>query len=623
MTSVSDNANTTFLNSGGTAQKGRDAREAIPPEGYTKERFEIECRSFLAAAAECESLEDARQALVDLTVRLRIKNSMMLGAEWDRAVDRTRDCARAMLGVLSAASDEKAGFSVSQALWDMGKGRPRADLGAGFYAEIIHVVWGLEGRSRGMSSSDLPLRSGELSGREAALVRSDELDRLWAQVESRMNRYEQGLSASARARRAARRDRIVERLGGRLDDWSDWRWHVKHVGKDLETLEGLVGLSEEERRNIGTTCRNRIPFGVTPYYLSLMDEQGSDRDRAIRAQVFPPRRYVEEMTQSRDKRHEAFDFMQERDTSPVDLITRRYPGIVILKPYNTCPQICVYCQRNWEIDEVLADDAMAPWDKIEEAVRWIGDHPAIHDVLITGGDPLLLENHELGRLLKMVADVPSVKRIRIGTRTPVTLPMRFTKETAELLGSFREPGVREVCVVTHVEHPYEITPETVTAVDRLRRQGIGVYNQLVYTFFVSRRFEASLLRVTLRQAGIDPYYTFLPKGKDETDDYRVPLSRLLQEQTEEARLLPGQTRTDEAVYNVPRLGKNYLRASNYRDLLSFLPDGTRIYQFHPWEKGIADQSSYAGDVVPIVEYLRRIEQLGDDPADYESIWYYY
>lgn len=621
--SVSKNAKTTAVRSGETGLEETKTRDVIPPKGYTKARFESECRSLLAAAAACDTLEDARQALVDWTVRLRIKNSMMQGADWDRAVDRTRDCARAMLGVLSAASDEKARFSVTQALWDVAKGRPRPDLEAGFFGEIIHLVWGLEGRSRGLSGDESPLRSGDLSGREAALVRSDELDALWEQVESRMSRYENGLSQDAQNRRAERRGRILERLGGGPEDWSDWRWHTKHVGRNLETLDGLVGLSDEERRNIGNTCRSRIPFGVTPYYLSLMDEEQTERDRAIRAQVFPPRRYVDVMTRSRDKRHEAFDFMGERDTSPIDLITRRYPGIVILKPYNTCPQICVYCQRNWEIDEVLADDAMAPWSKIEEAVEWIGRHPAIHEVLVTGGDPLLLENDDLARILTMVADVPSIKRIRIGTRTLVTLPMRFTQETAELLGRFRRPGAREVSVVTHVEHPYEVTPDTVAAVDRLRRQGIGVYNQLVYTFFVSRRFEASLLRVTLRQAGIDPYYTFLPKGKNETDDYRVPLSRLLQEQTEEARLLPGHTRTDEAVYNVPRLGKNYLRASNYRDILSFRPDGTRVYQFHPWEKGIADQSSYVGDVIPILEYLQRLEQIGDDPTDYESIWYYY
>jgi lysine 2,3-aminomutase len=123
--------------------------------------------------------------------------------------------------------------------------------------------------------------------------------------------------------------------------------------------------------------------------------------------------------------------------------------------------------------------------------------------------------------------------------------------------------------------------------------------------------------------GIDPYYTFLPKGKSETADYRVPLSRLLQEQTEEARLMPGLARTDEAVYNVPRLGKNYIRATHFRDLLSIRPDGVRVYEFHPWEKNIFEQESYVGEVTPILNYLHRLEQIGENPADYESIWYYF
>jgi len=163
----------------------------------------------------------------------------------------------------------------------------------------------------------------------------------------------------------------------------------------------------------------------------------------------------------------------------------------------------------------------------------------------------------------------------------------------------------------------------VHAVDRLRRAGIPVYNQLVYTFHVSRRFEATLLRRLLRRAGIDPYYTFSAKGKEETAEYRVPVARLLQEQKEEARILPGLARTDECVVNVPGLGKNHLRALQHRDLLGIRADGARLYEFHPWEKNIALQSSYVAEDVPILTYLRRLADLGERPEEYESIWHYY
>ncbi|MEJ2245968.1 MAG: KamA family radical SAM protein, partial [Acidobacteriota bacterium] len=153
--------------------------------------------------------------------------------------------------------------------------------------------------------------------------------------------------------------------------------------------------------------------------------------------------------------------------------------------------------------------------------------------------------------------------------------------------------------------------------------GISVFNQLVYSFFVSRRFEGSKLRMLLRRAGIDPYYTFMTKGKEETSAYRVPLARLLQEQKEEARLMPGSRRTDEPVYNVPGLGKNYLRAFQHRDLLAIMPDGARVYNFHPWEKGIVERPPYVGYDVPLLQYLSRLEEIGEDADDYESIWYYY
>jgi lysine 2,3-aminomutase len=163
----------------------------------------------------------------------------------------------------------------------------------------------------------------------------------------------------------------------------------------------------------------------------------------------------------------------------------------------------------------------------------------------------------------------------------------------------------------------------VTAIDRLRRHGIAVYNQLVYTFYVSRCFEAARLRLLLKRCGVDPYYTFAPKGKAETRAYRVPLARLLQEQKEEARLLPGLRRTDEVVYNVPGLGKNHLRAFQHRDLVSILPDGARVYELHPWEDRGTRRQPYIGTDVPIYEYLTLLAASGETPEDYGSIWYYF
>ncbi len=398
----------------------------------------------------------------------------------------------------------------------------------------------------------------------------------------------------------------------------------KNIITDADRLASVVRLTEEEHRTVKKAVKQRLPFGITPYYASLMDndfERGGDR--AIRAQVIPTPTYVEQMAAHGKNRAHAFDFMLEADTSPIDLITRRYPAVAILKPFNTCPQICVYCQRNWEIADAMAPKAMAERRQIENACLWIKNHPAIKEVLITGGDPLAMTDRSLERILEKIAAIDHVEMIRIGSRVPVTMPMRITPGLAALLGRFRNPGKREVALVTHIEHVYEVTPQLVSAVDLLKRQGISVYNQHVFTFFVSRRFEAAALRRLIRTCGVDSYYTFAPKGKEETADYRVPVARILQEQKEENRLLPGTRRTDEPVYNVPGLGKNYLRAYQHRDLISILPDGSRVYEFHPWEKNIVERSAYVGTDVPILTYLSRLEEMGESPEDYSSIWYYF
>jgi lysine 2,3-aminomutase len=317
------------------------------------------------------------------------------------------------------------------------------------------------------------------------------------------------------------------------------------------------------------------------------------------------------------------DFMGEHDTSPCDLITRRYPEILILKPYNSCSQICVYCQRNWEIEGVMERKAACPTKKVMDAIDWIADRESIRDVLITGGDPLVLSDKKLRPILDKVAAVDHVLRIRIGTRMPVVLPYRINEAFCSLLEKYVKPGKREVCIVTHFEHPYEVTPEAAEAVTRMRKIGVSVYNQQVYTFETSRRFETVALRRALRLIGVDPYYTFITKGKEETHYYRVPIARILQERKEEARLFPGLDRTDEPVFNVPRLGKNHLRSWQDHRLVMILPDGRRVYEFHPWEKFITAVPPFNYIDVSIYGFLQRLEERGEDIDEYRTIWYYY
>jgi lysine 2,3-aminomutase len=539
-------------------------------------------------------------------------------------VSLIRDCIAAFRNFLKPRSERLADFSVIGFLWDAVRGKDvRVAPSKAFLEDLRHILMGVAAKAEIYSDKEPPLFT-QLKGREAALARSDDLDRLAECALHHMKRYPSGLDTEVAHRRKENRMRIMKLFGASEQQWDNYKWHLTHVIKSEDLLGRIIQLTDEEKEGIRLARENQVPFGITPYYASLMDpEPHRTFDHAVRAQVIPPVDYVMKLVEGRKRGMCSFDFMLESDTSPVDHVVRRYPLIVILKPYNACAQVCVYCQRNWEIKDVLARYAMIPPAKLNEALEWIKNRQGIREVLITGGDPAVLSDPYLDRLLARLGEIPHIERIRIGTRLPVVLPQRITPKFASLLRKHKVPGVRDICVVTHFEHVYEITPEATAAVQNLAQRGITVYNQLVYTVETSRRFETAALRRLLSLIGVIPYYTFNTKGKEETDRYRVPIARLQQEQKEEARLLTGVVRTDSPVYNVPRLGKNDLRSWQHHSLISILPDGRRVYEFHPWEKKISLAETYITYDVPIYNYLKELERRGENPSDYESIWYYF
>ncbi len=574
---------------------------------------------------DSDSLPTARSFLMsyieELTRYLHRSGQRYKGLEYDLQLS----CLDAFREIISIRSEKLTRYSLLKEMWLLAQERideASPDLTAAFVEDLYHIMIGMRGKSGVYDNAESPTFSN-LSKREAAIARSDELDKMASASLSRLERYPTGLQQEVIERRKENKSRILKKMGASEAEWNDYRWHMRRVIRTGRQLAELIDLTEEERRAIDLAKKNRIPFGITPYYVSLMDpEPGRRFDHAVRAQVIPTVYYVETLA-ARRAAGKDLDFMHEQDTSPIDLVTRRYPHIAILKPYNTCSQICVYCQRNWEIDDVLMPTAQASKSAVLPAVEWLRDHPAITEVLVTGGDPLVMSDDRLDFVLQAVASIEHVERIRIGSRVPVVLPQRITDDLIRVLGRYHIPGRREVALVTHFEHAYEVTPEAMEAVQKVRRQGISVYNQAVYTVENSRRFELAALRRCLRLIGVDSYYTFNTKGKEETKDYRVPMARLQQEVKEEARLMPGLVRTDEPVYNVPKLGKNYLRAAQHHCLLTILPNGSRVYEFYPWEKYLAPADTYIDVDVPIYDYLQELARRGEDLHDYRTIWYYF
>jgi lysine 2,3-aminomutase len=612
-------------------------RRRIEPETRVEQLWD-EDPALAESLAQSETLAEACHRVLaylgELEEALRSGAFDLDRLEWASALDASFT----FKNLLSPENEAIAGFGTLEQLWRLARGDDEG-IEPGFVDEFLHLFRAINGRSgigrgwfdRDRASVDRPAQSEEAfprTGRRGAIERSRFLDALADEVWRAVAAHPSGLDSEIVRRRGENRRRILAVFGATENDWDDPKWQANHVLKGvrgLTQLQELVPLRSEEIAAVRLAVQYGIPWGITPYYLSLFDFESAGRmeDGQARSQVIPPLHTVRRMIEHRRDRSRAFDFMRERDTSPADRITRRYPTVAVFKVCDTCPQICTYCQRDWEISDAMVFERLPSVEDLDPALAWFEEHPGITDILLTGGDPLVLSDRVLEHLLRRIAAMDHVRNIRIGTRVPVTMPMRITEELAKRLGAYVAPGRRNLGVVTHVESAYEVTPELTSAVDRLRRRGVQVYNQQVFTVETSRRFQTVANRVALRQAGIDPYYTFYTKGKEEHRDYLVPIARLLQERKEEARLLPGIFRTDETVFNVPGLGKSHLRAKQDRELIAIRPDGRRVYLFHPWEKGISPVGPWPYVDVSIREYLDRLAELGEDPSDYETIWSYY
>lgn len=534
-----------------------------------------------------------------------------------------KECIRVLKNVIRSENDKLAGFSALTALRELAKdecGEALQETGEGFLIEFIHLFRGINGKSGLLTKTSSLLRIKESESR-AGHIRSRELDVYSSRLTKAFRRYRCGLDPDLTADRMGNVRRIMSFFKARESDWCNPTWQIRNVLRDAAMISELVHLENDEREGLFAAEKLGIPVQITPYYLSLFNHEGrSDFDRAIRAQVIPTAYYCRTVA-ARRKEGASMDYMGERSTSPVECVTRRYPQIVILKPFNSCPQICVYCQRNWEITDLC--HGRITGEAMQKALSWIEGNSNITEVLITGGDPLTLPDRDLLPIVYRLARMDHVRRIRIGTRTLVTLPFRFDPHLLKALSAYHEWGRREICLVTHFETSGEITPEVLDAVNRIKSAGMNIYNQQVFTYYNSRRYETCFLRRNLKLCGIDPYYTFNTKGKEETADFRVPIARIEQEKKEEARLLPGMERLDEPVFNVPRLGKSHLVAWQDHEPIMILPDGKRIYRFYPWEERLRIADDYLYTDVSIYGYLRRLDEDGEDIGGYESIWYYF
>jgi len=276
------------------------------------------------------------------------------------------------------------------------------------------------------------------------------------------------------------------------EEWNDWHWQFRHAIRDRDTLAEVIDLNEQEKTDIDQ-CLSRFRMAVTPYYAALMDK--SYRNCSVRLQGVPSIKEMnEDVSDMDDPLHEDVD-------SPAPGLTHRYPDRVLFLVTKVCSMYCRFCTRRRTVGD--EDHHLSP-EEIDQAVAYIRDHDEIRDVLISGGDPLTMPTPALERIISRLRAIDHVEIIRIGSRTPVVMPMRITDELVEMLKKYHP-----IYINTHFNHYSEITAESAAACARLANAGIPLGNQSVLLRDVNDcpRIMKKLMHELLK-IRVKPYYIY-------------------------------------------------------------------------------------------------------------------
>ncbi len=288
-----------------------------------------------------------------------------------------------------------------------------------------------------------------------------------------------------------------------------WISLVKESINSAEELGPRLGLSAAEVKSLKKVVR-KYPMRINPYYLSLIRE----KDDPIWKQCIP---HGLELT---DKKG-LVDPLAEEKNSPVPGITHRYPDRVLFMVSNQCAMYCRFCTR-----KRMVGDPQRPVStgQILAGIEYIRSHPEVRDVILSGGDPLMLTDNRLEFVLKSLREIPHVQIIRIGTRVPCTLPQRITPELCEMLSKYHP-----VYVNMHFEHPYEITPESSRACQMLADTGMPLGNQSVVLKGVNDNpMIMKDLMQKLLMIRVKPYYIYQCDLTRGTDHFRTSLKDSLE-----------------------------------------------------------------------------------------------
>jgi len=291
-------------------------------------------------------------------------------------------------------------------------------------------------------------------------------------------------------------------------DWEDWHWQIKNRITTIEQISQIIKLTPEEIAGI-EKVRGRMGMAITPYWLTLIDPQNPNCP--IRRQSIPTIYELEIGP------HEMVDPCAEDRDSPAPHLVHRYPDRVLLLATEQCAMYCRHCTRRRLVGGNKKENANDKWDG---AVEYIKANREIRDVLISGGDPLMLEDNVLEELIKKIRSISHVEFLRIGTRVPVTLPQRITPGLISMLKKYSP-----IWISIHFNHPKEITKRCRIACDMLADNGFPLGSQTVLLKgindrpYIMKKLMHELLKIRVR-----PYYIYQCDPVRGTQHFRTPVA---------------------------------------------------------------------------------------------------
>jgi len=292
------------------------------------------------------------------------------------------------------------------------------------------------------------------------------------------------------------------------EKWNDWRWQLSHRLNSAEEIEKIFPLTESERTAL--TTPNLFRVDITPYFISLIDP--ADPQDPIRKQIVPTAAEMVPFTAMME------DSLAEDRHSPVPGLVHRYPDRVLMLVTTQCASYCRYCTRSRIVGDPSAQFSRQEFD---QQIDYLKRTPQVRDVLLSGGDPLVLAPKILEEILSRLREIPHIEILRIGTRVPVFLPMRITDELCDMLQKYHPFWMN-----IHVNHSNEITRELAEACDRLTRAGIPLGNQSVLlagvndNVHIQRKLVQDLVRIRVR-----PYYLYQCDLVEGAGHFRTPVAK--------------------------------------------------------------------------------------------------